>query len=258
MRQLKRITFMGGVGFCFMMAPVFSSAHLTTFEGQRAWVKTVPPKKQTLSFCAKKKWAALLSPLAMARPTTTCGLGILRLESKRLRELAKLGAPVPSILKETQDSLVIADAGLNLEKVIKRSDDPKRFALLMKAIESIQRLHTLETAHGRGMLKDMVINDQGHISFIDLAEDPLSHMTLAQAKGRDWLMFLFSALPFTQESQQVKLIEVVKAAMDPLTLKEFKRTIRLIKRLQFLMPVLSKWGAKDGQRAVLLVDLLLK
>lgn len=233
-----------------------AGAHVTEFNGHKAWIKTVPPEKQTLSFCAKKKIAARLSPIAIARPTPTCGLGILSLEAQRLKDLKKLGAPVPEILKESKDYLIIEDRGKNLEKVINRSPTDKRLPFILKAIESIKNLHALDTAHGRAMLKDMVLDDAGNVSFIDLAEDPLSLMNIQEAKARDWLMFLFSALPFCTESEQKELVPLVKNSMDAQTLKTFEQTVDTIKKFQDLLPDLSKWGGKDGARAAILLKLL--
>lgn len=240
-----------------------ASAVAIDYQGQKAWKKTIPLDKQTLWFCGKKKLAAFFSPLAMARPTTTCGLEILNEEARRLESLQQQGAPVPRILKKGKDYLILSHEGINLEKAINQAPNAQKFPLILKAVEALTRLHALGAIHGRAMVKDMVLKPDHTIAFIDMAESPLSHMSLNQAKARDWLMFLFSSLPMCDTpAMQKSLVEKVKNILahpgEEQVLQEFNRAISWGKALLPALQPLAPHLGKDGQRLLLLLGGLIK
>lgn len=92
----------------------------------------------------------------------------LDLERNTLKSLAKRGVPVPAIVYEGPDFLVLADCGPTLEDIVlapgyRREDGLIAFAAAGRALAE---LHGQGLGHGRGKIKDFCW-DGSRISFID-------------------------------------------------------------------------------------------
>lgn len=169
------------------------------FQGQKVWIKGVAADKSTWTYCWKRKLLYYIAPLDILKPTPTCGLDQLQLESRRLIEFQERGVSAPQIVGNGGDWLALSDMGQNLHRYLDKDPMSSQIeSLVLQALNSLINLHKKNTVHGRGMIKDFAYDPKTQtMSFIDLSEDPLSWMTLDKAKARDFMMFLFSLKSFT-------------------------------------------------------------
>jgi tRNA A-37 threonylcarbamoyl transferase component Bud32 len=90
-------------------------------------------------------------------------------ELKGLRVLAKAGLPVPVIVAEGPDHVVISDVGPSLHQMVRGSAETvgKRVTAFRAAGRALGRLHSAGFAHGRPAIRD-ICWDGEEARFIDL------------------------------------------------------------------------------------------
>lgn len=118
------------------------------------------------------------------------GQALLR-EAATLRRLAQRGVPVPPVVAEGEDYLVLGDVGPTLDDLLA---DPSQnrdqvVAAFRAAGRALAGLHAQGMGHGRAIPKDFCWD--GHsIAFIDFENDA-NHFELARDGGREIVHFLF-------------------------------------------------------------------
>lgn len=110
-------------------------------------------------------------------------------EASVLRAFAEVGAPVPSLVLDGEDFIVIRDGGESVAALLPTLADPQ--PLLIRAGEALANLHALGLAHGRPALRDMLW-DGGTIRFIDFERPPRT--VTDRARALDLLIFHHSLL----------------------------------------------------------------
>jgi len=95
---------------------------------------------------------------------------LLAREGALLRGMAARGAPVPPILAQGDDYLVLADCGRVLtDHMDECQNDPQRAARLMTSVgQALARLHDLGCTHGRPYIRDILIGADGAVTFTDM------------------------------------------------------------------------------------------
>ncbi|MGY6703199.1 hypothetical protein [Roseinatronobacter sp.] len=118
------------------------------------------------------------------------GAVAFRREVARLKAFAAKGVPVPPILAETPDMIVLADVGKPLTRLARRASADEFQHVLSLAAVALAQLHAMGVSHGRPRLRDICWN-RAEIRFVDLeAGARLRASRLRQA--RDLLVFLHS------------------------------------------------------------------
>lgn len=118
------------------------------------------------------------------------GAVAFRREVARLKAFAAKGVPVPPILTETPDMIVLADVGKPLTRLARRAPADEFQHVLSLAAVALAQLHAMGVSHGRPRLRDICWN-RAEIRFVDLeAGARLTASRLRQA--RDLLVFLHS------------------------------------------------------------------
>ncbi|GHA54860.1 hypothetical protein GCM10008927_20850 [Amylibacter ulvae] len=168
----------------------------TTFNGQSAWIKRAEQHRES-RFVFLHRVLGKLLPAALQPTNAAGGFEAILSEAKRLTEMAQAGIPVPVVLHQGSDHVVLSDCGRQLRAVLRETHDPDtRQSLINSAIVGLANIHNADLAHGRPHLKDMAVSEDGVISFLDLEENPTNVMSIADAQARDIWLFLGSATEF--------------------------------------------------------------
>lgn len=160
------------------------------FEQQVVWLKRRPKSKKNI-WHSLLHYLTYLVPLPTFYPTViTNGRQSVHNEAARLRLFATRNISVPQVLDVHADYLITADVGNTIQKHLEQlTAIEDKYLLLDKALAALNALHKAGLCHGRPSLADMTYLDEV-VFFIDLEEDPLGVMSLAQAQARDlWLFF---------------------------------------------------------------------
>ncbi|MDI1352907.1 MAG: hypothetical protein PSV35_09130 [bacterium] len=206
------------------------------YEGISVWIKRRPMSKKTF-------WHHLLNivtyliPVSIFYPTVVSdnGNGLIE-EAERLRLFAANDIPVPQVLAVTKDYLATKDVGMSLQKCLEMSDNSEQKLLLIeKAMYALINLHQKNLCHGRPALRDMTYHE-GTVNLIDLEENPLVVMNIAQAQARDlWLFFNSVARYYKNDlSILLKLFQIYLNVSSAETLSYLKQMVHILKPVRFI------------------------
>jgi len=191
---------------------------LITLDGRSAWLKRYGGGQRWLALRALDGIARRLDAQALRPPPHHAGAHAKQVELRRLSELESQGVPVPAVLGEGSDTLILDDQGPTLASHLRTAQaDPQRLdALAATAARAIHDAHRRGAYLGQPLPRNMTFDGE-RIGFIDFEEDPLEVMTLQQAQARDWLMFSYGASRYYARRPQA-LAAVLKgtlASEDP-------------------------------------------
>lgn len=110
-------------------------------------------------------------------------------ERAALHSLAENGLPVPDIVAEGADFILMTDGGTPLSWILATPETPDalRVELMRRAGEALAALHASGFSHGRPALRDICLRD-GQLRFIDLENARLAHEQSSRRR-RDLLSF---------------------------------------------------------------------
>ncbi len=116
-----------------------------------------------------------------------------QIEARRLAELEAQGVRVPRVLGEGESTLLLSDIGTTFAARLRDAGgDPERTdALTQAVVDAIAAAHARGAYFGQPLPRNITVDEQGRVGFLDFEEDPLDVMSLPQAQARDWLMFAF-------------------------------------------------------------------
>ncbi|MCX7553136.1 hypothetical protein OS175_04545 [Marinicella sp. S1101] len=163
------------------------------------WLKKAAPARGLFRYHALNFFSRLLRlPLLKAVPQPGGAAAVIN-EAARLKALADAGVPVPKIIAEDREWLLVESMGESIVKTLKsqttqKPTRQKLFAQCLAAINDVhQKGHYLSQCFVRNMVLDREANQ---VVFIDFEDDPLTVMSLAQAQARDLLLFVDSTARF--------------------------------------------------------------
>jgi len=94
---------------------------------------------------------------------------LLAREGWLLRTMSARGAPVPPVLAQGPDHLVLADCGRVLTDLVDERQDAGSLGKLMRAVgEALARMHLLGCTHGRPYVRDILVSADRTVVFTDL------------------------------------------------------------------------------------------
>ncbi|MGP9791932.1 hypothetical protein [Roseinatronobacter sp. NSM] len=111
-------------------------------------------------------------------------------ELARLNAFAAKGAPVPPVLAQAPDIMVLADAGTPLTHLAYGETADSMQVLLSHAATALAQMHARALAHGRPRLRD-ICWDGAQIQFVDLEAGARLNAPRWR-RARDLLVFLHS------------------------------------------------------------------
>lgn len=111
----------------------------------------------------------------------------------------KHGLSTPDLIFKGRSFFITKNAG----EPIHRQDEQKHAALFMKATDVLCEFHRHNMIHGRPAMRDIVVNDEGKVTFLDLEEARISsNPTL---RTRDFLLFLLDSYRLNEVSDDIRL-----------------------------------------------------
>ncbi len=221
------------------------TSSMSTTQGQeRVWVKRYSSGSRRWRMHLLNWVVGWMQLPALRAPLGGGAEHSCAVELRRLSELAALGVRVPRVIASSKRELLLSDLGTTLALQLRQADQISAAHLYLSAIAAIARAHAAGTYLGQPQARNIVVDAQQRIGFIDFEEDPAEVMTLAEAQCRDWLLFASGTLrhlPFADERISDGLRSGLSQA-DPAV------RAALAASLQRLQPV-RQISARLGRRA---------
>ncbi|TBR39777.1 MULTISPECIES: lipopolysaccharide kinase InaA family protein [Dyella] len=158
--------------------------------------------------------------------THCLGIGVLRspahhagadaktVERRRLAELKRHGARVPSVLGEGKDTLLLTDLGSTLASQLRQNpDEHHRNAMVARVARAIADVHRRGAYLGQAFPRNITLRGDD-VGFIDFEEDPGDIMSVAEAQARDWVMFSAGVARFYRHRENDLAAILSHAARD--------------------------------------------
>jgi tRNA A-37 threonylcarbamoyl transferase component Bud32 len=220
-------------------------------DGRLIWIKQYNESKVRTWHRIQRAVTSLI-PIGIFK-TTVSDFNSLTGEAIRLRKFREKDIPVPEVIYARPGLCAVYDVGGGFREKLRSIDNPnERLSLLKQATLNLANMHQAGLCHGRPLLKDMTW-DNGVIYFIDLEEDPLRVMSLAQAQARDIWLFLNGCVPFVSDGEDdlAILFGIYAEHMSADTRAELKRLVRWLKPLRIVAQyMLAPLFGKDVRHAV--------
>ncbi len=222
-----------------------------SYQGQQYWLKRRPLNKKKIwhslqTFAAKVLGSAVLTATVVDKNNS------LKEEAKRLHYFTQQQIAVPTVIHATDSYLITTDAGQTLHSVLAYAPLDTKKKLLAQAIDALSEIHSKKLCHGRPSSRDMLIG-AGALFFIDLEENPLTVMSLAEAQARDLWLFLNNASRYYPENPELlsELFLRYQSAADPETLDALKKMVRILAPFRRLIErYFSTWIGRDVRCAI--------
>ncbi|WMJ69473.1 serine/threonine protein phosphatase [Stenotrophomonas sp. 24(2023)] len=160
----------------------------------RVWLKQHDGLRRRVLLGTLGLTARALRVPCLRPPPRLSALQARDVELRRLLELAERGIPVPRVLGHSDSALLLEDGGPSLAHCLRNADDHKAEALLRQAARQLLRAHRAGCCIGQPVARNITVAQDGQLRFIDLEDDPLQVMDLAQAQARDWLLFISGSI----------------------------------------------------------------
>lgn len=217
-------------------------------QTRRLWVKRRPLSK-------KKGWHTIQKGISQClwwpilRPTVCLGgAKSLHEEAQRLALFKQKAIAVPEVIAVTDEFLITDDVGQTLHEYLVDCDNKQ--SILIEATKALGILHQQGLCHGRPSSRDIMVKNQG-IFFIDLEEDPVRVMSLAEGQARDVWLFFNNMARYCEHTELLELYEVYEEKIHPETFQVLKQLIKLLKPLRKLAEYLPKpWVGRDVRSAI--------
>lgn len=167
-------------------------------------------------------------------------------EVRRLRELAAAGVRVPRVVHVDDEFFVMEFlAGMNLAELLdSRAHDGEATLIAWgRGLELLHSIHQRGQYLSQASARNLMHTADGLVP-IDLEEDPLVCMTLAQAQARDWLLYLQSTVWLLPHPRGVLQSIWNKVARDAPSLQSeaLARTVGQLAWLRHLPRKRKPWG----------------
>lgn len=224
--------------------------------GRTAWFKRYGGSQRSVRMRALDWVAQRLGVIPLRAPPRRVGAGGRHVEERRLAELAALDVPVPKVLARGQDCLVLSDMGQTLAHRLRRSTPEEARDLVARAVEAVAQVHARGGYLGGPVARNLTVDAEGRIGFIDFEEDPGEVMPLVQAQARDWLVFSAGVarhVPFGEEELASILAAGLRREPEPLR-GELGESVQ---RLSFLRRLAAWLGGRAAGLAKALASLQL-
>lgn len=212
-------------------------------NGQKVWLKKASKRNSRfrylpLTFLARWLGIDALKPV----PNVGGQLSIAK-EAARIKALSKAEVAVPTILAESPEALLIADAGsegqpyqtLQDKLVAAQHADEINYYIEMSS-QALNDVHARQCYLSEAFARNILVNKQG-VTFIDFETDPGEYHQQTTCMVRDWHCLIFSLYGKLSRRQPHNdllvpaLISGLKQA-SPKVRENFLATLPRLKRLE--------------------------
>ncbi len=227
-----------------------------TLNRQRVWLKKATKRNSRLASLPLTLLAKWLSIEALKPVPNLGGKQSVALEAARIKSLTKAGVAVPTILAESPQALLLADAGGSeepsltlLDKLLAAESVNEINHYLQMSTQALNDVHAKQCYLSEAFARNILVNKEG-IVFIDFETDPGKYHKLTDCMVRDWHCFIFSL--YGKLSTRNPHIECLTPALlnglrqtQPEVRERFLSTLSRFKRLgRFPFHLLGSDGKK--------------
>ncbi|WP_249976392.1 hypothetical protein [Vreelandella olivaria] len=167
-------------------------------DGQKVWLKKAAKRNSRLAYLPLSLLARLLRIEALKPVPNLGGEQSVIQEAARIKSLSQAGIAVPTILAESPQALLLADAGSEgepsqtlLDKLITTQNADEIDHYLVLSTQALNDVHARECYLSEAFARNILVNKEG-VVFIDFETDPGEYHPLTDCKVRDWHCFIFS------------------------------------------------------------------
>lgn len=226
--------------------------------GRKAWLKVYVQDDRGWKLAILDLAARKLSLPSLRPPAHWGGERACAIEKRRIEALAACGALVPEVLGQGANALLIGDIGTTLKTLLHESGPDAQAQLIDRSARALGQVHARGGYIGQPYARNLTVAEDGRIGFIDLEEDPLESMTLAQAQVRDWLIFAAGVSHYFAEpsSQFADVMRPLLQSIPATTRAELAQAVdrlRIVERINWRLGARARRiaGALSGLRNAL-------
>lgn len=220
-----------------------SSVRRVEVQGQSAWLKQYGDDSRRTRLAALDWLARRLGVEALRPARRPCGDSARVTEQRRLDELRQAGVQVPTVLACGDSVLVLSDLGDTLAARLRTAGSADREHLLSTAVSEIARAHAGGQYLGQPVARNIVVDSEGRIGFIDFEEDPAEVIGVEQSQARDWLLFT-SATARHADLDPERLALLLAPALREARSGVGRALANSVQKLRYIVPISLKLGAR--------------
>ncbi|MHA3058098.1 BUD32 family EKC/KEOPS complex subunit [Acinetobacter sp. ANC 4641] len=186
----------------------------------KVWLKKASKRHPWWIYLPLQWFSKLLNMQILAPVPNYGGADAIHCEAKRIRELEAIGASVPKVLAESDTGLLIQDISYHDQQLMqldhafaRTSDFQQRQNLFEAAIRALKQIHAKNNYLSEAFARNILIDSQQNISFIDFETDPRTTLDLEICQARDWLCLLFSTAFRFNEQERPVIEQLVREAL---------------------------------------------
>ena len=170
----------------------------------------------------------------------------LQLEIQHTQFMYRLGLPVPEVIDSGQTYMLTRDAGLMLTKL--QLDTVSLHKVLLKTFSELARLHQAGCYHGRPALRDIVLDTDYRLNFIDLEESGIDHNAILMARDVFLLLMDINRLPQINQEQQQVYIQHWQARAPIAAVQALPHIYQVLKHLSGLARLVLRFKTNQTAR----------
>ena len=227
-----------------------------TLNGDKLWLKRAAKRNSRWVYAPLNLLAVWLKLDALKPVPNIGGEESILIEANRIGTLQKAGVAVPTILAQTPQALLLADAGTPeqpavtlLEKIKSANDADHIDKILALSIEALNNVHRRDCYLSEAFARNILITDDKAV-FIDFETDPGQFHAPVDCMVRDWYCFIFSLYgklyksPAQYERLTPALVEGLRNAKQDVR----ERFCETLPKLLHLRRIPFKFFGSDGRK----------
>ncbi|WP_111894804.1 hypothetical protein [Acinetobacter sp. MB5] len=186
-------------------------------DGLKVWLKKASKRHPWWLYLPLQWFSKLLNLQILAPVPNYGGSDAIHCEAQRIRQLEQIGISVPKVLAESKSGLLIQDIAHDDQKLMqldhalaRESNFSQRKALFETALYALKQIHAKNSYLSEAFARNILVDSQQNISFIDFETDPRSTLDLETCQARDWLCLLFSTAFRFNEQERPEIEQMVK------------------------------------------------
>lgn len=233
-----------------------NSTDRASVHGRRAWIKRYSDEARRIRLWMLARVVSWLGLAALRPPPRGDAQRMRQTEERRIGELKADAVRVPDVLGGGEDFVLLSDLGQTLSQHLRKASPSEAEQLITAAVRAIAAVHARGAYLGQPLARNITVDTEGRIGFLDFEEDPGEVMGLAEAQTRDWLIFSAGCarhVPFPAERLAMLIAEGLRGESGEV-LQVLGDSVQ---RLRFL-PRLTRWLGRRAAALGKAVDSLQK
>jgi tRNA A-37 threonylcarbamoyl transferase component Bud32 len=213
-----------------------------THDKSTYWVKVCGEDKSNFVRALSTKIAKLES-LSYLRSNAALDTKVrFNHEKTTIQYLYQEGLNVPHILVDAEDFFVTPNAGVSLDRAPKEYFEGE---LLNTLFSQFGEMHNRDIVHGRPAMRDILVNEQQHITLVDFEESVLS--ANSQLKARDIFLLLMDLcrIEHLTKKQKIQAVELWKNIVSEADWQALQKMCRTLSHFQFVAQLVLKFKPRN-------------